>query len=79
MFKLKAIDAKFRQIWVDELRSAALKQEAKNQEINSTLPNSNCSFITSPLTSNLHQSFESLREQMLVVSFFYFCFKNPDS
>lgn len=34
VYKLKALDAKNRQIWVDELRKAKLKQEGKEDEIN---------------------------------------------
>ena len=71
VYKLKAADAKSRQIWVNKLRLAAQDQENKAQ--NTAMPISsqvNPKFsANSPLSSDLLQSLDSVRDQLLVVSF----------
>lgn len=73
VYKLKAADAKNRQIWVNKLRLAAQEETVKAQST-SSMPSpgimSQQTFsANSPLTSDLLQSLDSVRDQLLVVSF----------
>lgn len=70
VYKLRAKCVKSRQIWVNKLRLAAQDQENKAQL--GTMPSAsqiNPKFTTnSPLSSDLLQSLDSVRDQLLAVS-----------
>jgi len=68
VYKLKAVDAKSRQIWVNKLRFAAQMLENKAQADSMPVSNSaNAKFsANSPLSSDLLQSLDSVRDQLRV-------------
>ncbi|OTF73160.1 PH domain containing protein [Euroglyphus maynei] len=80
VFKLKADNARYRQIWVDNLRLAVQLQENKVQQ-NSTIINSaknnnnnnnnNQIVANSPLTSDLLSSFDGVQNQLSVAKNHY--------
>lgn len=72
VYKLKASDAKNRQIWVNKLRLAAQMQESKahSPTVSMSASSMNSKFSNlahSQLTSDLWTSFDSVRDQLLLV------------
>ena len=70
VYKLKASDAKNRQIWVNKLRVVAQIQENKTQPSSMPSNQSHLKFsANSPLTTDLLQSLDSVKDQLIVVIF----------
>lgn len=70
VYKLKASDARNRQIWVNKLRLAAQEETTRAQNT-SLMPspgimNQSSFSANSPLTSDLLQSLDSVRDQLIV-------------